>query len=122
MANRANEPGSTASKGFTTDSTGDSSQKMRSVYKKSVTARPWNESGAVKAPKNSRSRAANSDLSINEEWMSLQTEPIFWIDFREHSSLLKLNESLSQIEAKIDEVVFAPIRAFKNFFKARSSK
>ncbi len=95
--------------------------KMKSIYRRSITARPWTDSGAVKAPKRSRPRVDNADVSLNDDWIRLQTEPIFWIDFREHSTLFQLNERLSQLEAKFEEVVISPIRAFTSFFKSRTT-
>ena len=95
--------------------------KMTSVYQKSATARPWTDGGAVKAPIRNRLRANHGDLSVNDEWMSLQTEPIFWIDFREHSFLLQLNERLCSFESKVDDLLVTPLRAIGAFFKPRGS-
>lgn len=96
-------------------------EKMKSVYKKSTTARPWTDSGFVKAPTRSRPRASHGDLSVNDEWMSLQTEPIFWIDFQQHSFLLQLNERLCAFESKVDELLLNPLRAIGTFFKPRGT-
>ena len=95
------------------------SEKIKSVYKKSATARPWTDGGLVKAPTRNRPRASHDDLSVNDEWMSLQTEPIFWIDFQQHSFLLQLNERLCAFESKVDELVVTPWRAIGTFFKPR---
>ena len=96
-------------------------EKMKSVYKKSATARPWTDGGFVKAPTRSRPRVSHGDLSVNDEWMSLQTEPIFWIDFQQHSFLLQLNERLCAFESKVDELLLSPLRAIGSFFKPRGT-
>ena len=97
-----------------------SAESVRNLTTQSA-ARPWSESNFAKAPTRSRPRVSHRDLAVNDEWMSLQTEPIFWIDFQQHSFLLKLNEQLCALESKVDTLVLSPLRAIRAFLQPRSS-
>ena len=111
---------STYSVGSGNASTADASpadaSKMKQVYTRSKTARPWSEEATSRAPSRGRPRQDVSDIAVNEEWMELQIQPLIWIDLNQNSYLLKLNDHLAQIEARIQQAVVTPALALRQFF------
>lgn len=52
---------------------------------------------------------------MNDDWASVQTEPLFWLDPVGHSRLTLLQERLSEIEERIHDGICGPWRALLRF-------
>jgi hypothetical protein len=47
---------------------------------------------------------------MNEDWMDLHAEPIFWIDVNSDSRWSMVMEKLSLLEERVQEKLCAPLR------------
>lgn len=83
-------------------------------HPRSRTARPWSSTGLHRATRN-RPRLSHADAAMSEEWISLHAAPLFYVDLKKNSLLLKLNDQLTKVEDQIKSSIVDPLRALQNF-------
>jgi hypothetical protein len=54
-------------------------------------------------------RRLRADAAMNEDWVDLHTEPIFWIDLDADSRWAAMMEKLSELEERVQDTVRAPL-------------
>jgi hypothetical protein len=82
-------------------------------------ARPWDSEGLTAHVPQGTS-AALSDAVMNNEWLNLEVEPIFWIDLQNHFILKLLNEQLADLESVVQKFVWNPVVRFKAYLRGHS--
>jgi hypothetical protein len=54
-------------------------------------------------------RRLRADAAMNEDWVDLHAEPIFWIDLDADSRWAAMMEKLSAFEERVQDTVRAPL-------------
>jgi hypothetical protein len=81
---------------------------------RSTTARPWSNTGLSKP--NRRKSPIDPEAAMNEDWLSLHADPLFYVDLRLDSRLSRLQERIVEIEAAIQTKVVEPLSALRKFW------
>jgi hypothetical protein len=84
------------------------------AWAKSHTARPWTASG-VPRPGRSRKSPIDQDAHMNEEWVSVYSAPLCWMDLSEYSLLLRLHNRLLEAENRVQDALRGPVEKVRQF-------
>jgi hypothetical protein len=84
------------------------------AWAKSHTARPWTASGETR-PGRSRKSPVDTDAHMNEDWVSVYSAPLCWMDLSEHSLLLRLHNRLLETENRVQTLLRGPVEKVRQF-------
>jgi hypothetical protein len=89
---------------------------------KTATARPWSDTtlGAASSTgpggaRGGQRRNSATGAVMNDDWMSLQAAPLFWLDLETYSRAAKLQQGLMKLERKVQTSIVEPLKTFKKF-------
>ena len=111
---------------------GDLSKKRRASVKEtpvtpqaprtwtSRTARPWSSSDLSAKSSPNRRRTSDGEAVMNEEWLSLDVAPLFWIDPNQNSYLLRIQRRLLALEESLTARFAGPIEIIADRLGIRS--
>jgi hypothetical protein len=86
------------------------------AFARSKVARSWSNGSLLKLPSKALRIRTPTDASMNDEWVNIYDEPVFWTEVNSSSALIRAQKDLFLLEERILKIYQMSLKGLQVLF------